>query len=192
MANNSSTGGYLAASGTPPLDDQALDRFFHDLIAGVLAFDPTLVRPRWLPSPGNMPAQGINWIAQGVTDRIDEGTVWQYFDQTTNTFQVVRNQELINLVSFYGVNASGNESNLRDGLALDQNREAINLQGISLVRVGDARNASTLLNEQWQKRIDVQIRFRRQIVRTYPVLNILTGAVEIITDTGLTEVVSIT
>jgi hypothetical protein len=68
----------------------------------------------------------------------------------------------------------------------------MNLQGIALVSVGDPRNASMLINEQWQKRIDVPITFRRLISRTYPVLSLLSGAVQIRTDTGLIETVNIT
>lgn len=192
MANTSATGGYLQPSSTAPLDDQAIDRFFHDVIAGVTGIDPTLVRPRWQPDPGNMPAKGTDWIAQGVTDRKDDGVAWQEFDESTQIFTICRNQELINLVSFYGPNASATEALLRDGLSLDQNREYMNSQGIALVRVGDPKNASMLINEQWVKRIDVQITFRRLISREYPVLSLLAGAVQIETDTGLIETINIT
>ena len=192
MANNSSTGGYLAPSGTPPLDDQALDRFFHDVFMGVTSLPAALIRPRWQINPGNMPPSGTDWMAQGDVEREDEGVAWQYFAKGTQTFTLARNQTITNLVSIYGPNASTNEALLRDGLSLDQNREAMNLQGIGLVRVGDPRNMSMLINEQWSKRIDVRITFRRQIVRTYPILTIQSGSVQIETDTGIVETVTIT
>ncbi len=192
MANDSSTGGYLVPSGTPPLDDQALDRFFHDVFMGITGMAANMIRPRWQQEPGNMPPPGTDWMAQGSVEREDEGVAWQYFAKGTQTFTLARNQSIMNLVSVYGPNASANEGLLRDGLSLDQNREAMNLQGIRLVRVGDPRNMSMLINEQWAKRIDVRIVFRRQIIRTYPVLSIQSGSVQIETDTGVVETVTIT
>ncbi|MBC7074663.1 MAG: hypothetical protein H5T98_01045 [Syntrophomonadaceae bacterium] len=192
MANTSATGGYLSPGSTAPLDDEALDRFFNGVISGVTGITSSLVRPRWQPDPPNMPARNTNWIAQGVTERKDDGVAWQEFDESTQIFTICRNQELINLVSFYGPNASATEALLRDGLSLDQNREYMNSQGIALVRVGDPKNAAMQINEQWTKRIDVQITFRRLISRTYPVLSLLAGAVQIQTDTGLIETINIT
>jgi hypothetical protein len=192
VANDSSTGGYLLPNSTPPLDDQALDRFFHDLFMGVTGLDARLIRPRWQPEPGNMPKPGVTWIAQGVTEYKDDGVAWQEFNRVTQIFTMCRNQVLTNLVSFYGATANATEALVRDGLSIDQNREYMNLQGIALIRVGDPRNASMLMNEQWQKRIDVPITFRRLISRTYPVLSLLSGAVQIRTDTGLIETVNIT
>lgn len=189
---DSSTGGYLIPSGTPPLDDQALDRFFHDLFVGVTGLDPTLVRPRWQPQPGNMPGRAVNWMAQGVVAMRDDGVPWKEFQQGTEIYTLCRNQIIVNRLSFYGPSAGATEALLRDGLGIDQNREAINAQGISLVRVGDPRVLPVLLNEQWARRIDVEVTFRRLISRTYPVLSILSGEVELETDTGLVDNIIIT
>lgn len=189
MPNTSATGGYLAPTSAAPLDDQALDRFFHDLIVGVTGMDPILVRPRWQMDPPNMPGRAVNWIAQGVTERRDDDVASQIFDGTQIT--ISRNQELDNRVSCYGPNASATQALLRDGLSLDQNRETINAAGLVLVRVGPPRNASTLLNEQWVQRIDCVITFRRLLSRTYAVESLLSGAVTLNTDTGLTETIVI-
>ncbi len=188
---DSSTGGYLAPSGAPPLDDQALDRFFHDLFTGVTGLDPTLVRPRWQAEPGNMPPRAATWVAQGVTEMRDDGVPWQWFDETTQAFVLCRNQLIANRLSFYGPAAGATEALLRDGLGLDQNREAMNAQGIALVRVGNPRAMPLLLNEQWVRRIDVEITFRRLISRTYPVLSLQSGEVQLETDTGLVDTINI-
>jgi hypothetical protein len=176
MPNSSATGGYLLPIGTAPADDQELDRIFHDLFVGVTGIDPTLVRPRWAIEPANMPPLGSSWIAQGVTDRRDDAVASQLFDDAIG-MTVTRNQELDNLVSFYGVGAAALEALVRDGLSLDQNREAVNALGIALVKVGNPRNASMLINERWAKRIDVMITFRRSIVRDYPILSLTSANV---------------
>lgn len=192
MPNTSATGGYLAPTSTAPLDDQALDRYFHDLFTGVLSIDPTLVRPRWQMDPPTMPGRNVDWLAQGVTERRDDTVASQILSADGLSTTVSRNQELDNLVSCYGPNASSLQALLRDGLSLDQNREAMNQTGLVLVRVGPPRNASTLLNDQWVKRIDCVITFRRLISRTYAVESLLSGAATLTTDTGITETIAIT
>lgn len=188
---DSSTGGYLAPSGTAPLDDQALDRFFHDLFVGVTGLDPTLVRPRWQAEPGNAPPRATTWLAQGVVELREDGVPWQYFNKSTQAYVLCRNQLIVNRLSFYGPGAGAMEALLRDGLGLDQNREAMNAQGIALVRVGDPRAMPLLLNEQWVRRIDVPVTFRRLISRTYPVLPLQSGQVQLETDTGLVDTINI-
>lgn len=191
MPNTSATGGYLAPTSAAPLDDQALDRFFHDLFVGVTGLDPTLVRPRWQMDPPNMPARTVDWLAQGVTDRRDDGVASQILSTDGLSTTVSRNQELDNRVSCYGPNANALQALLRDGLSLDQNREGINATGLVLVRVGPPRNASSLLNEQWVQRIDCVVTFRRLLSRTYAVESLLSGSVTLYTDTGLTETIAI-
>lgn len=185
MPNTSATGGYLQPTSIAPMDDQALDHYFHDLFISVLGIDPTLMRPRWQVEPSNMPANGTNWVAQGVTTRRDDTVASQIFDGAQMI--VNRNQELDNLMSFYGPGASAMQALLRDGLSLDQNREAINLIGLVLVKLGDPRNASLLVNERWQKRIDVVVTFRRLISRTYPVESLLSAAGTLETSTGFVD-----
>lgn len=180
MPHTSATGGFLLPS-TNTLDDQALDHLFHDLIVGVTGLDPTLVRPRWQPEPGNMPAFNTPWIAQGITDRRDDVVASQTYIEGTGLV-VTRNQELDCLVSVYGSIAATIEANLRDGLSVDQNREYINSQGIVLVSVGNPRNATMLINERWQKRLDVVITFRRTISRIYAVESLVAAQIQLITD----------
>lgn len=185
---NSSTGGYLLPTSTAPLDDQALDHYFHDVFTAILGFDATLIRPRWQTDPANMPANGVNWIAQGITTRRDDHVASQILSADGLSTTVSRNQELDNLVSFYGPGASGVQAMLRDGLSLDQNREVMNQIGLVLVRVGDPRNASMQINERWVKRIDCIITFRRLISRVYSVQSLLSAQTTLITD-AVTETI---
>ena len=187
---DSSTGGYLLPTSPPPLDDALLDQFFHDLIMGVTGLGATLIRPRWQPEPGNMPAVGSTWVAQGVTNRGDDVVAWTGFNPVTGVYTIARNQELTNLVSIYGAAASATEAILRDGLSLAQNREYMNSLGFAFVKVGEARNMSLMLNERWQKRIDVELTFRRFFTREYTVLPILSATTTVITNTGIVETIT--
>lgn len=187
MPNDSTTGGYLQPTGGNALDDQGLDRVFHDLFMNLSGLAATAIFPRWQEIPPNMPANGTGWIAQGVTNRRDDVFAWQNFDAATQTFTINRNQELDNLLSFYGPDASTIEALVRDNLVLGQNRDVINALGIALVKVGDPRNLSMQINERWQKRIDVVVTFRRLIWRTYPVVSLLSAPITVSTDTGLVD-----
>lgn len=179
---SSSTGGYLFPTSAAPLDDAALDRYFHDVFTSILGFDAKLIRPRWQADPANMPANGVNWIAQGVTNRRDDVVASQILSADGLSTTVSRNQELDNLVSFYGPGASGVQAIMRDGLSLNQNREAMNLIGLVLVRVGEPRNASMLINERWVNRVDCIITFRRLISRVYAVQSLLSAQTILTTD----------
>ena len=173
---------YLLPTSAAPLDDQALDRFLHDLFVGVTGIDPTLVRPRWTAEPGNMPAFNTSWIAQGITERRDDVVASQVLSSDGLSTTVSRNQELDCLTSVYGTTASTLQALIRDGLSLDQNREYINQYGFVLVKVGDPRNTTMLINERWNKRIDFVITFRRLISRVYTVQSLLSAQTQLITD----------
>lgn len=169
-----------------PLDDDALDHLFHDLFMGITGLDPTLIRPRWQQQPGNQPPITTTWMAQGVEAR-------RYDTYSDETFidglglVETRYQELDNLVSIYGPNMGTIEMILRCGLAIQQNLEILIPSGIVLVEVGIALNTSILINQLWQKKIDVRITFRRQIVMVYPVESVLGAEFTVTTDSGVVE-----
>ena len=190
MPNDSTTAGYLTPVGAAPLDDQALDRFFHDLFVGLTGLDPTLVRPRWQQDPGNFPPRTTSWLAQGITDVKDEGIAWKGYDASGN-YVVQRTQVLTNRLSFYGPGASALEGLVRDGLQVEQNRASLQAQGFGLVRVGDPRAMPLLLNEQWVKRIDVPVQFRRTITRTYQVLALESAQVGLASEDGYSTTITI-
>ena len=184
ISPNSSIAGYLTPNNLPITDD-ALDHFFHDLFCNVLNLDPTLCRPRWQVEPTNMPNNSTTWIAQGIEEFPTDVNQSQTFINGTGMV-VNAYQELDNLISIYGPMMQLFELKLRMGLALDQNREYMNSQGIVLVKVHKARNVSLLINQQWQKKIDLKITFRRQLSIIYDVLNILEAPVSVHTNSGYT------
>lgn len=180
-SNTSATGGYLTPTNTINIDGDPLDDIFHDLFAGVTGVDNTLVKPRWVIKPSNMPDRNTTWMSFGVIDTRNDINPSQWFDDKQGMI-LINNQELDVQVSCYGPNAAQLESILRDGLNLDQNREVINSLGIVLVDVGKAINTSELVNTEWVKRVETTVTFRKQIRRVYAILSLEAAAVDIHTD----------
>lgn len=190
MANDSSTGGYLQPTApSPPLEDSALDAIFQQLIVGLTGLPGNMVRPRWQPTVPKMPEPTQNWCAIGVTD-IDqdfEPTIVHVPD-TEGTDKLYRNEILTLLASFYGPAAMQYAAQARDGIFVAQNHGMLVLSGMGLVDVGRLTAAPELLNQQWQRRYDLQFRVRRQVERTYSVLNLLSSDSTLETDSVTTEI----
>lgn len=188
---DSSTGGVLVPAVAPaPLEGQTFDRFLQQVIAGILAIDSKLVRPRWQAEPPNMPPSGTNWVAIGVTlYRGDAFAAVVHSAASNGSDTVFRQEEVEVLTSFYGPDAANYASLLREGLSIAQNREVLGASDVALVDVGDIIPAPSLFNERWQFRVDMTVYLRRAIRRTYPVLNLLSAEGSLTTDTDppLTE-----
>ncbi|ERJ35935.1 putative bacteriophage protein [Burkholderia sp. AU4i] len=172
--NDSSTGGYLApAVDTPPDEDDALDDLVHDLVAGVTALPPDLVRPRWQPVVAKQPEPGVNWCAFGIQTQTPDASpaiVHNGANEGSDTY--IRHQDLEVLCTFYGPAAKGYAQRLADGLALPQNREQLQLLDMAFVNVSEIRAAPDLVNQQWVRRYDMTVKLRRKVSRTYAVLNL--------------------
>ncbi|MGS1072360.1 phage neck terminator protein [Burkholderia glumae] len=184
--NDSSTGGYLAPNvEAPPDEDDALDHLVHDLIAGVTALSPDLVRPRWRPTVSKQPAPDANWCAFGVSDQApDANPVIQHDGTGDGSDTYIRHQSIEVACSFYGPNAKGYAQRLADGLAIPQNREALGVNDMAFVGVSGIRAAPDFVNQQWIRRYDITVTLRRKITRTYPVLNLLSASVTSTTDSS--------
>jgi hypothetical protein len=187
---DSSTGGYLIPASIPaPLQDQPLYETLQSAVVGITGLDGTLVRPRWQPEPNLIPPAGTCWIAIGVTDR--EADVFPFFgffpDGTTN-YQMQRNEEFTMLASIYDLGYSGEADTvaavLRDGIMVPQNNDALAANGIYVVGDADLAVAPSLFKVRWMYRVDLKIRFRRQITRQYSVDAIGEVNVYLYTDDG--------
>lgn len=181
MANDSSTGGYLA--GTDVLADAALDALLQQVVVGLTALPGEFVRPRWQPVVPKQPDPATDWCAIGVTklspmdyptethdgsgDGSDDFSHWEEFDV---------------LASFYGPNGMANALRTRDGLYVTQNREAMMAAGIDFVDAGEITPAPDLVNQQWIRRYDIPLHMRRKVQRTYSILNLLSADDTIVTD----------
>jgi hypothetical protein len=160
---------------TSPIDDKELDRIFHTLLVGLTSLDVKLVRPRWEIDLTNIPPLGTNWLAHGIYKRKDD--VLYDKDLTGSVYSVSRNQELTILLSFYGLNAYSNHSKVRDGLAIDLNRQYLVTNGMNLVKVGEPMNRNEKINTNWVKRVDCELLLTRRLVSTYQINSILTAEV---------------
>ncbi|MBN3744617.1 hypothetical protein G3N96_04095 [Burkholderia sp. Se-20373] len=184
--NDSSTGGYLApAVDAPPAEDDALDDLVHDLIAGITALAPNLVRPRWQPTVPKQPEPSVDWCAFGVQEQEpDAGPAIRHDGTGDGHDTYIRHLDVDVMCTFYGPRAKGYAQRLADGLAIPQNREQLQLQDMAFVSVGPIRAAPDLVNQQWVRRYDMTVTLRRKITRTYAVLNLKSATVATTTDSS--------
>lgn len=179
MANTSATGGNLVPqTGSPaPLQGDALFDFFQAWIVSLTGMQGQYVRPRWQPEPPNIPLDGIDWAAFGITNRHPQTFAAEIHYPAAGInpgYDEIRNhEELTILVSFYGVNADNNASLLREGMSVAQNREILSQNNMGLVGWGDTLAVPEMIKEKWLYRVDFEFVVRRQIVRDYAVLDII-------------------
>ena len=191
MTSDSSTGGFLSPSGSPPLDDDALDDFLQALVVGITGLPGQMVRPRWQEEPPNLPPVGTNWAAIGVTHRTaDTFAVEQHDGSGQGADTLIRHESVDLLCSFYGPLAETNGALLRDGLGIAQNREVLQANSMGIVSVGDLTKAPELVKNRWLNRTDLTVVIRRQITRTYPVLNLLSAEITLETDAA-TKIINV-
>jgi hypothetical protein len=175
--NDSSTGGYLSpAVASPPLEDDTLTAIFQQMIVGITALPGNMVRPRWQPNPPKQPEPTVNWCALGVSVQTpDDGPAIVHSGVGNGSDTYIRHEQIDVLASFYGPNAMQYAQLLADGLAIPQNLEQLKAQDMNSVDTGEIRAAPDLINEQWVRRYDLELTFRRKITRSYAVLNVLTA-----------------
>lgn len=184
MTHTSATGGYLQPNvATPPLEDASLDQQFQMAIAGMTGLDGSLVRPRWQPVVPKQPEPSVNWCAIGVmAQKADAGGFIQHHRDGDGFDEYVRHEDIEVACTFYGPNAQQMAAMVRDGIGIPQNIEGLNAVGISFVDCDTIRSVPEMFNQQWVKRYDLMMRFRRKVNRVYPILNILSADPEIISD----------
>ncbi|WP_343724936.1 phage neck terminator protein [Herbaspirillum huttiense] len=180
MATDSSTGGYLTPVGAQPLDDAALDLVLQGYVVGVTGMQGAMVRPRWQPTVPKQPPADTNWCAIGVQDTDREAVASiQHNPAGDGSDTLRRNEVLTILASFYGPGAKGLATLFADGIQIAQNQEAIAAQGLQFMDSEQILTAPELVNEQWIRRYDLSFRLRRQVVRTYAVLNVESAQVTV-------------
>jgi len=173
--NDSSTGGYLAPFAPPPPDDADFDKIVQAAVVGITGLPGNLVRPRWQPVAPIQPEATVNWCAIGVISYAPDANA-AFLGSTDGQSQSSQRHEAIELLaSFYGPSASGYAHLMRDGIAVGQNRDALRASGVAVVGTDVIRPVPELLNQTWRRRFDLPISLRRQVDRTWPILNILSA-----------------
>jgi hypothetical protein len=179
MANTSATGGYLVPGLTPtPLQGQSFEDFIQEVFVGISGIDPTLVRPRFQTEGINLPPAGTTWASFGASEyNPDTFAVTDWDGEHIGELQ--RNEEVIFLCSFYGPNNADKMSQLRDGLQVEQNRAVLLANKMTVVETGKGLRAPSLVKEKWLDRVDMEVKIRRLIQRSYPILSLLSANLEI-------------
>lgn len=193
MVNDSATGGPIRPdpAGPQPLEGQALNQFLQGWIVGIIGLDPTLVRPRWQPEPANIPDAFNCWVAIGVTRRPNDTYVsikhLPDADGGLGADLMERHETLDLLSSFYDTGVNGQAdmycSLLADGLQIAQNRELLDINGFGLIEASEPLVVPVLFKERWLYRVDLAIQMRREVLRQYPVRNVLSVHGTIVSDT---------
>jgi len=185
MANvDSSTGGTLAPLDTAaPEEDADLDALFQKTVAALTGLQGQFVRPRWQPGHPKQPEPDVNWCALGITVvDADAGPAIEHLSAANGTDKYTRHEAIEVLTTFYGPRATSFASRLRDGIAIPQNMEPLKAREVGFVECGPIRNIPALINQQWVRRVDMALRFRRKVTRIYAVRNIASADIHLFDD----------
>ncbi|WGS52675.1 hypothetical protein LFL96_31310 [Paraburkholderia sp. D15] len=179
MTNDSTTLTYLLpVAASLPLQDAALDAMLQSLIAGVTGLPSSAFQSQWPATVPPTPDPSQNWCAIGVTaiDK-DFATTVMHAGNDDGTDEFYRDEILTVLASFYGPAGMQYASQTGDGLFVAQNQDMLTQNSMGLVDIGSiVTNAlQSLTTQQWTVRYDLTFRLRRQVHRTYKVLNILSA-----------------
>lgn len=184
--NTSATGDVLSpVLDTPPEYDDDLDALFQPIVAQITGLDGSLVRPRWQPTVGKVPTPnpGTDWCAIGVTTITPDANPYiEHQGGDLGADNYARHEQIELFATFYGACAAHYAMLLRDGLAIPQNSEKLLDYGIRVVSCNHARAVPEFYNQQWVRRYDIGVTFRRKVSRTYRILNIIDAPVELISD----------
>jgi hypothetical protein len=186
--NDSSTGGYLTPS-VANLNDDAFNDFMQAVVAGVTGLPGTMVIPRWQPEPVPLPVDpSTTWAAVGLTefDQDPYPAIVHFCDNDVGGpghSVLSRNESFLLFCSFYGAQSMEMASQLIDGLSISQNREVLETAGVKLTAPGAKRiQVPELIKRTWWRRTDVTLPFRRNVERTYAILNLLSAQATIYTE----------
>jgi hypothetical protein len=188
MPNDSSTGGVLLPSSPAPQSDADLDAIIQSMVVSLTGLQGSLVRPRWQPVTPKMPEVNVNWCAIGVTGILPDANSAIIHNSDGLGSDTLYRHELISvLASFYGPAAQHYASQCRDGLWLPQNNSMLRQYNMGFIDAGPIRVVPELINHQWRRRYDFSITLRRQVVRTYSVLNLDSANIELTTANPYTD-----
>lgn len=183
---DSSTGGYLPPITATPPYDEALEDIFTAFVSGITGLSGSSVRPRWQPTPPKIPEASVDWCSLGIMDSTaDAGPYIQHNgagQSGTGQDDIQRHEDIEVMCSFYGPNSFRYAAMLRDGAGIEQNIDVLRTHSIAFVECGPIRTLPEFFNQQWIKRGDISVFFRRQIKRSYGILNIVSAEPVITSD----------
>lgn len=175
MSNNSASGGYLTPTTAAQFPGgQTLNQFIQTVLVGISGLPGPQVRPSWQVAPPDQPDITVNWLAFGI--EITNPDTFVFSEQNPDgSYSLQRQQKIEIKCSFYGPDAADNASILQDGFQIPQNCEVLELHNMGFAYSEDAMNLPDLVNERWIPRVVMSVFLRRQIERTYAVLELLSA-----------------
>lgn len=179
--------GYLTPSSTQGLPGSlTLNQFLQTVMVGVSGLDGALVRPRWQVAPAKQPDLNVNWMALGITSNTaDAHSYVNLLPDGTNTSQ--RHETLELQCAFYGPEALGYASLVRDGFEIQQNLDALRSANMGFVSTTPALHMPELVNERFIDRIEMGVSLRREIKRVYAILSFISASGRVHTVLGNEE-----
>lgn len=193
MANTSSTGGVLLPADTPaPAEDVDLDAIVQRLVASITALPGQLVRPRWQPNPPKQPEPAITWCAISVMSQRDDNAPYIRHNpggEGSDTY--IAHETFEALATFYGPQGQSAAAKLRDGVRIPQNVEQLRENEIAFIDSDPIRSLPELINQQWVRRYDIRLTFRRKVTRVYAIQNVLLADIHLFDDTHIDELIPV-
>lgn len=173
MSNTSATGGYLLP--LPPTslpDDLTFEQFIQQVFVGVSGLPGNMVRPSWQINPPKQPDVDVNWLALHVVD--DDSDTNAYTGVKPNGDNVFQRMEQIEVqCSFYGPAGYDLCKSVRDSFQIPQNMEGLKSAGMAFAYTEKMNRIPDLVNERWVDRWTMSVFLRREILRTYRILNLV-------------------
>ena len=178
--NNSSTGGYLLPEKQPSeFGTLTFEEFLQSVFVGISGLPGNLVRPKWQIEPPTQPDITVNWLAIGLTE--NNSDTFSYSNtQPNGVYQFMRMEALTVQCTFYGPQSLQIGKVVRDGFQITQNLEALQSVNMGFVNTSRMIRVPDLVNERWVDRWEMEVYLRREVLRTYPVLSLLSGSATLI------------
>lgn len=168
--SDSSSGGYLLPTTTPPPDGLTLEQFIQTVIVGISGYVGDLVRPRWQIAPPKQPDALVDWIAFGIQE--DGTSGYAFVSASDGSIQTLGRQTSLQIqMSFYGPNCVGNAAAFRDGFQIQQNLEAMTLANMGFTDCSQITRSPELVNERWFNRTELTLVLALRVQRSYQVLS---------------------
>ena len=181
MVNDSSTGGIIqpTSSSSSPLEGQDLNRFLQPGIVALTTLPQDKVIQSYQGEVPNIPQAGDAWCAFWYQHLNHDNS--PYIGQEPDINELQRHELLQVIIDFFDLGTNGLASKyatlLRDNLAIPQNKEWLVALNFNLVHVSAPLVIPVLFKQRWQYRERTNIYLKRNVVRQYPVLDLLKGQV---------------
>lgn len=181
--NDPTEGGVYQTSAVNASEDRDLDLIFGDWVSQVTGIPRNLCRRRWQESAPTQPPRDTDWCAVGVTQLDPDQNTQAGF--VADDYTVRMHEAISVLFSFYGLNATQNAMTMRVGLTVSGARDYLTNNGIVFLRSSPPVRVPAIINQLTLMRTDINVQFRRQEKRVFPINSVLSSQGAIETSDGL-------